>query len=445
MARHTVLTTPVPSRSTVIRPSWGLMVLGVLAVGVSGFVVLGTGDRTLSAVGALPLSVLWTASNVISPALLLPIEQELARSVAHGAAGDEDYRPRVRRITTLTMLMVAGFALVCALFHRALADILFSGDQSMVTYLVLIFAAFAGQHISRGIFAGTQRMTRYGLQLLTDGLLRAGLAVAVAATGHASVEAYGLILAIAPAVSVLITVPANWYRRIIKPGPGPAWTDIGSAVGLLIATQAASSLVIGGGAVAARALATRHDLPAAADLIATLILARAPLLAFYAIQPALIPSLVHHARLGAWPTFRRNVRRLEGAVLIIGLTGILISIPTSPLILRLVYGPQIHASAAEVVAALTGVVLFVAATILSQTLTAIRAYRPAAAVWVSAAAVYLTVLLLTHMSIEVRVLSAFLTAATYALISSYAIVNTSVAKHSRTVPPHPRESPPFPR
>lgn len=339
------------------------LALGLATVAGSAFVYLGAADRRLGTVPALPLGILWTVSNVLAPALLVPFEQETARLVAHRRAGGDPYRDDVTRLAMLAGFGVATLAIVVALERQTLVGWLFPGQPGLLIPLVGIFAAFAAQHVSRGVLAGTGRMTRYGVQLFVDGGLRICLVLAIAVTGLPTISAFAAALVLAPAASVVATIPpwrrlrslTSSLRRCLRARPpgrtgtggarmaggtdamgrvdavaAPAaasnplripWAAHTRAVAVLVTGQVASTVIIGGGAVAARAFAAPVELPAVATLVSVLLVARAPLLAFYAVQPALIPRL---ARLDSRQAFRHEVRLLVvavayGGVVVVGL------------------------------------------------------------------------------------------------------------------------------
>jgi hypothetical protein len=397
----------------------GALGLGLLVLGLSAFVYLGTADRVLGAVAALPLSVLWTVSNVLAPALLVPVEQEIARVVAHATAGGEDYRSTVWRIGALTGAIVAVVLAACFMLRNLLTRELFPGHPQLLVAAGLIMVAFAAQHVSRVVFAGTVRFRPYAGQLLADGVLRCVLPLVVVAVHAPLLIGFAAVLVTAPAVSVLVTAPA--LRRIgaearrATPTSVLDWRMIFAAIGMLIITQTASTVVIGGSAIAARVLARPAEYQLAADLIAALLLSRVPLLAFYAIAPALIPRITWIARLGDPAQIRKSVSGLVAIVMIVGAVATAAAFVLGASIARIVFGGEIHVTGVQEASAFAAIVTFVAATIYTQSLVALRAYRLGAVVWALACACYLSMLALSSGGLQHRVLQALLGATAVAL------------------------------
>lgn len=419
--------TVAPQRQLAADPAdIGALGLGLLVVGLSAFAYLGLADRLLGAVAALPLSVLWTVSNVLAPALFVPVEQEIARVVAHAMAGGEDYRSTVWRITALTGAIVAGVLTAFVMLHNLLTRELFPGHPQLLVAAALIMVAFAAQHVSRGVFAGTMRFRPYAGQLLADGLLRCVLPLLVVAVHLPLLFGFAAVLVAAPAVSVLATAPA--LRRIgaeagrATPTSVLGWRLIFSALGMLVVTQTASTVVIGGSAIATRILAKPAEYQLAADLIAALLLSRVPLLAFYAVAPALIPRITWIARLGDRAQIRKSVNGLVAIVLVVGAAATVAAFVLGSPIARIVFGGEIHVTGVQEASVFAAIVTFVAATIYTQSLVALRAYRLGAVVWALACGSYLSMLTLSHGSLQHRVVQALLGAVAVALAGGAAAV-----------------------
>jgi len=404
-------------------------------------------DRILGAVAALPLSVLWTLSNVLAAALFVPVEQEITRVVAHSMAGGEDYRSTVWRLTALTGAIVAIVVTVGAVLRNLLVRELFPGHPQLLVASALITIAFAAQHVMRGVFAGTGRFRPYAWQLMVDGLLRCLLPLSVMLSHAPTVNGFAAALVIAPSVSVLVTIPV--LRRIgaeagqATPVPVPGWRVIFSAVGMLLITQTASTVVIGGSAIATRVLAKPPELPLAAALIAALLLSRVPLLAFYAVAPTLIPRITWIARRGNAAQIRRSVSGMVAMVIVVGIAATAMALFLGAPVARIVFGGGMHVTGVEVALAFAAIAAFVAATICTQSLIALRAYLLGAMVWSLACACYLCMLALPAGGLEHRIMQALLVAVAFALAGgATAVIGATRLRGRRLNDPHREQNVP---
>lgn len=395
-----------------IRRVHGLLVLviGLGMVGASGFVVLGAADRVLDARAALSIGVLWTVVNAIAPAVLLPVEQEIARCVASCRARDEPWAAQVATLGAIAAGLTLGVCVIVLALSSQIAGWLFGDRVVAVVAAVGVTVAFAVQHVSRGVFSGEGRFGRYGVQLLVDGSLRVVLVLVLAITGMASLSSIALVLVLAPMLSVVATVPLRRSAHVGRSALSPDREQLRAVSGLITA-QTANSLVVGGGGLAAAVLADGHEVTAAAGLVAVLVFARVPLVAFYSVQPALIPRFATARELGEWAAFARFLTVVQAGVTVLGLVIAGLGLTAGSRAVRVLFGPAVQVSGVVLAAALVGVTGCIVATVATQSLIALRRYRAGAVVWCASLATYVAALLVPVHPLERRVMTAFLLAA----------------------------------
>jgi O-antigen/teichoic acid export membrane protein len=375
------------TRSDGIASGRVALVVGLVAVAVSGYAFLGLTGREFGPAGAAPLAMLWAVANAVGAGLFVPVEQELARRVAARQAVGQDSAPVVRSLAGLSAGLVGLLAVVAAIFARPLADGLFGGHTGLVAALVLACAGFAAQHVTRGVLAGHGRFGRYGVQLGVDGTLRVAGPAALAAADVGSVVAYGIVLAIAPILSVTLTGGAR-STEATAPGPVEPPREVAGALAMVLVGQVLSTAVIGAGPVAAALLAGPDEAVVAGVLIGVLLVARAPLLGFYAVQATLLPRLARLVAVADLAGLRRQLTRSTGAVAAIGVVCTVGALAAGPPAIRLVLGPGFHTTAAITALLVAATFVYIAAAVTAQSLLAVRGHLWSALAWVGGAGTY---------------------------------------------------------
>lgn len=387
--------------------------LGILGLSAYGF--LGLAGRTLGPVAFGALSVLWVLMNAVGPGIFFPFEQEVGRAVAERRAHGVGVRPVVLKAATLAGLVLVGLAVVALLLAQPLSRWLFRGDTALVGCLVLGVFGLAGEHITRGVFSGSGRFVRYGVQLGLDGGLRLAGAAVLAASGVGSATAYGLVLALAPVVTVLLT--AGRIDRLLPTGPRAAWSDVTAAIGLLVAGNLLANIVINAGPVVVELLAGPDELAAAGIFTSVLVLARVPLFAFSAIQAGFLPALARMAARRDTAAFRRRLLQILGLVLAMGAVGVLGGALVGPWVVRVLFGEQFVTTGGQVALLAASSGAYMAATVLAQALVSVRGYHANVVIWAIGTVVF-GALLAVPAAVTTRVGWAFLGGTVAALLTA---------------------------
>ncbi|HEY2398520.1 MAG TPA: hypothetical protein VGH78_05955 [Solirubrobacteraceae bacterium] len=306
-------------------------------------------SHVLSEQSAKRIDLLWSVMFVIISVIYRPVEQLLSRTIAERRA----HRQAMHSLRVPAAIQ-AGFALlflVAALaLHEELVDNVFDHYAALYDVLVIGTLAYAASYFARGWLAGHEYFALYGGLVLMEAFARICFPLAVAvgiASGQTAVAAG---IAAAPLVS-LIVVPAAFVRQGeerrhagTRPAPehdadatlaeAPITTDEAEAAlagpaaeGIQEAVAHPSgelSLRRGGGfagwvsgimlseqtllnaAVLTVAATSRSAL--AGIVFNVLLIARAPLQLFQAIQTSLLPHLTGLDATESHAAFDRTVR-----------------------------------------------------------------------------------------------------------------------------------------
>ncbi|GAA1801675.1 lipopolysaccharide biosynthesis protein [Planosporangium flavigriseum] len=308
---------------------------GLAVLGAASYVHLAVASRALNPVDYSAVGVLWALVFSIGIGLFLPVEQEVSRLVAARSVAGVGVAPVLRTAGLLAGGLLALLLAALGLAAGPLAGRLFEGDRSMVIALCGAFAGLAAGYLTRGVLSGLGRFGWYGTQLAIDGGLRITLAAGMGLAGVRSPLAYALILAIAPLVSVVLTLPG--VLRDLQPGPPAALRMLCQGLSLLVASNLLMQVIVNIGVINVKLLSP-GDKAFAGSLLNALVLARVPLFVFASLQASLLPALTRAIASGDIPTFRRLFVRSIGVVSLLGLAGGIPAVALGPWLVKLLFG-----------------------------------------------------------------------------------------------------------
>ena len=257
--------------------SIGLALTGIVTLAY--FVLAGNAleDRQYSAI-----SLLWSITFIVATVIYRPIEQLLARTVAQGHA-----------FGRVPASIQAGFALafvVIALLLRGPLVGLFGDSQALYWILVVAVLAYAVSYFARGYLAGSGRFELYGGLVFVEATSRVLFPLAVVIGIADGQTAVALGIAAAPLLS-LVVVPLALRRRAdrsraVLRGALTMRGGTGFAAGVLVIMAAEQTLIN------AAVLTTQAVAPLMVGAVFTaLLIVRAPLQLFQAVQGSLLPHL----------------------------------------------------------------------------------------------------------------------------------------------------------
>jgi O-antigen/teichoic acid export membrane protein len=356
---------------------------------------------------------------VILSVIYRPIEQLLSRTIAdRRARGLDGHSLRV------PALIQAGFALLflaAALILRPqIEHDLFDGSSSLYWILVIGVLAYAASYFARGWLAGHQRFALYGGLVFLESTSRFLFALAVAVGIGSGQGAVGLGMAVAPFISLCVVPFA--FSRVKHRGPaglpfadaareGPAHAQVEEAatdltlkhgagfavavVGIMLAEQTlmnAAVLIVN--ANSGRALA--------GFVFNVLLIVRAPLQLFQAIQTSILPHLAGLEARASASEFHHAIRVTILAIAAFAGAVALGLLAIGPSVMTAFLGDKgFHYGRVGLAVVGVGMGLHLAAGTLNQAALARGRARLAAIAWLVAAGLFVVLVATPMISAEV--------------------------------------------
>jgi len=377
--------------------------VGIAATGLTTYAYFALASHSLSEADYGEITLLWSAVFITVSVLYRPVEQLLSRTIAERDARGAGGREHLRVAASIQLGLGAVFAVAALALKGPLQDDLFGGSQTLYWVLVASVLAYAASYFARGFLAGSRRFGLYGGLVLMEATSRLmfALAVAVGIASGQSVVALGI--AAAPFLSLAI-VPWALSRTRPAPGAGPPATEgeaeftlshgtgfAAAVLAIMVAEQTflnAGPLLVkateGGAAGAALAGFTFN----------VLLIARAPLQLFQAVQTSILPHLTRLGALGETDPFRRSVNATLAAIAGFAALVALVMLAVGPSVMELVFGGDFDYDRGGLVLISLGMGLYLGAATLNQALLAHGRAREACVAWLVAAAAFVVFLLL---------------------------------------------------
>ena len=286
--------------------------LGIATTGLVTFAYFSVASHVLDDADYKAVSLLWSVLFVTVSVIYRPIEQLLSRTIADRRARGHEHDHPLRA----PLLIQGGFALAFAAVALALRgpieDGLFDGSAALYWILVVAVLAYAASYFARGWLAGHQWFGLYGGLVFLEATSRLLFALAVAVGIAEGQTAVALGMAAAPFVSLVVVPLAFSRRRAARRARAARTTGASSA------SRAAGASRRGARDHARRADAAQrrraHERPdrggrrVAGFVFNVLLIARAPLQLFQAVQGSLLPHLAGLEARAGREEARRAVR-----------------------------------------------------------------------------------------------------------------------------------------
>lgn len=349
-------------------------------------------------------SAFWAVVFVIGPGFFLPLEQEVARALAHRRSQGVGGRPLVMRAVRMAVILTAVLVVGVLAATPWLSREIYRGDTIFALSLSLSLVSFCLLHLTRGVLAGLGRFRAYGELIAVDAIIRVLLAIGLAVAGVSSGGMFALCLAVAP----LITLPIVLLRARpdLQPGPDAPMSELSVNIGWLLAASVLVQLVSYAPLLGVNLLSTDADQAIVTGFASAFFVARVPILAFQAVQGTLLPKLAGLAGAGKHDEFRRGFNRLMAVVVAIAVLGTLGAYVAGPFVGKILFKDfTMSAPSLALLAAGSGV--FIVALTMAQALVALGDHRITAIAWGLGCIVSLVVMGLVS-GLELRVDLGFL-------------------------------------
>ena len=360
------------------------------------------------------ITLLWSAVFITVSVLYRPVEQLLSRTIAdrdaRGVAGGE----HLRVAATIQLALGVLFVVVALVLRGPIEDDLLGGSDTLYWILIVTVLAYAASYFARGFLAGHHRFGLYGGLVLMEASTRCLFALAVAVGIAEGQDAVAFGMAAAPIVSLAV-VPWALARRLrsepppaASPAPAPeAEIEVeaslepeftlargtGFAVAVLL-IMLSEQTFLNAGPLLVEANEGAQGAALAGFTFNVLLIARAPLQLFQAIQTSILPHLTRMRASGESDPFRRSVNLTLTAIAGFAACVALAMLAIGPLLMDLAFGGDFDYERGGLVLISIGMGLYLAAATLNQALLAQGRAPLAAAVWLSCAAAFSLFLLL---------------------------------------------------
>ena len=396
------------------------------------------------------ITLLWSAMFITVSVLYRPVEQLLSRTIAdHDARGIEGSH-HLRVAATIQMGLALLFAAVALALRGPIEDGLFDGSSALYWILVAGVLAYAASYFARGYLAGHRRFRLYGGLVLMESTSRTLFALAVTVGILEGQSAVALGIVAAPLVSLAVVPPALARRLAPAPapaaaGPDPAQLDAaardepsarepeftlargsGFAAAVLLVMLCEQTFLNAGPLLVEATTDGAEGAVLAGVVFNVLLIARAALTLFQAVQTAILPHLTRLRAVGETDPFRRSV-----SVTLLAIAGFagavaLVMLAAGPAVMNLLFGGEYDYGRWGLVLVALGMGLYLSAATLNQALLAHDRAGQASAVWVVTAAAFVLFLLLVELDDRVLQVELAFTGAAVGLSSAlYALYRST--------------------
>jgi O-antigen/teichoic acid export membrane protein len=417
-----------------------ILSVGIGVTGLITFAYFSLASYSLPANEYGHITLLWSAVFITVSVLYRPVEQLLSRTIADRDARGIEGHEHLRVAATIQLALGLLFAVVALALRGPLQDDLFGGSSTLYWILIVAVLAYAASYFARGFLAGHHRFGLYGGLVLMEASSRCLFALAVAVGIAEGQDAVALGVAAAPIVSLAV-VPWALGRRLRAAAPVEALADepadpeaearaepeftlahgTGFAVAVLL-IMLSEQTFLNAGPLLVEAGDGGSGAALAGFTFNVLLIARAPLQLFQAIQTSILPHLTRLRAGGESDPFRRSVNLTLIAIAAFAGCVALVMLVAGPLVMDLVFGGDFEYERGGLVLVAIGMGLYLAAATLNQALLAHGQAPQAAAGWVVCALSFALFLLLVELDDRVlQVEAAFLGAAALLCALLYAL------------------------
>jgi O-antigen/teichoic acid export membrane protein len=412
------------ARRALAAPTYGrgAAILSV-GIGVTGLVTFGyfaLASHSLTEGEYGQITLLWSAVFITVSVLYRPVEQLLSRTIADRDARGVTGREHLRVAATIQLALGALFAIVALALRNPIEDELLGGSGTLYTILIVAVLAYAASYFARGFLAGHHRFGLYGGLVLMEASSRFMFALAVAVSIAEGQTAVALGIAAAPIVSLAVVPWALGRRLRAEPVVATDEEDAteftlshgsGFAVAVLL-IMLSEQTFLNAGPLLVKANEGARGAALAGFAFNVLLIARAPLQLFQAVQTSILPHLTRLRASGETDPFRRSVNLTLLAIAAFAGCVALVMLAIGPWLMDVVFGGDFDYERLGLVLVSIGMGLYLSAATLNQALLAHGRAPHAAAAWVGCAIAFALFLLLADFDDRVlQVEIAFLGAA----------------------------------
>jgi O-antigen/teichoic acid export membrane protein len=377
-----------------------ILSVGIGTTGLITFAYFSLASHALSESDYGGITLLWSAVFITVSVLYRPVEQLLSRTIAERDARGREGREHLRVAATIQLALGAAFCVGALALRGPLEDELLGGSETLYWILIGAVLAYAVSYFARGFLAGNHRFGLYGGLVFLEASFRClfALLVALGIASGQSVVALGILAA--PLLSLLV-VPWALGRRLPAAAVEPREADpqftlahgSGFAVAVLL-IMVSEQTFLNAGPVLVKATEGAAGAALAGFTFNVLLIARAPLQLFQAVQTSILPHLTRLLARGESDPFRRSVNMTLTAIGAFAGVVALAMLAVGPWAMGLVFGGEFDYERGGLVLIAVGMGLYLSAATLNQALLARGLAARAAGCWAASAAAFVAFLLM---------------------------------------------------
>ena len=398
-----------------------LLSIGVGLTGLITYLYFAIASHELSRDAYGQVAVLWSAVFIAVSILQRPVEQLLSRTVSENLADGTPIGHTVRVAATIQVSVALVFDVVALALKNPIQDNLLHGNSTLYWIGIAAITAYGASYFARGFLAGTHRLTIYALQIISESVARTAFPMAVALGIASGQTAVALGIVAAPTLS-LIVVPFAFLRRFgsgsdaqpaagdgdsgtpgevsrpeaASPGAGRSSPAAGPAPEMSLARggrfaagvfliMLSEQTFLNAGPLLVNATA---GAAAAGYIFNVLMIARAPLQLFQAVQTSLLPHLTTLGSRGEEADFRASIRVTILAIAAFSGLVALAMVVAGPDLMQIAFGKKHSYERIDLVIVSIGMGLYLSAATLNQAALAKGQVRRASFCWIGCAIVF---------------------------------------------------------
>jgi O-antigen/teichoic acid export membrane protein len=420
---------PAAAAATAAEPvrSYGrgasILAVGIGITGLVTYAYFSLASHSLSDHDYGGITLLWSAIFIVVSVLYRPVEQLLSRTISDRDVRGQTGREHLRVAAMIQLGLAGVFAVAALLARHPLKDDLLNHSGTLYGVFIGAVLGYAASYFARGYLAGHRRFGLYGGLVFMEAVSRCvfALIVAVGIAHGQSVTALGMVAA--PVFSLSVVPWA--LRRSLRRSPAATGEGARTAAQLDAASAgepgaetgprgepeftlargtgfAAAVLLImiseqtflNAGPLLVKATEGASGSALAGFVFNALLIARAPLQLFQAIQTSILPHLTRLAVSGESDPFRRSVSITLGAIAVFAGAVALAFLAIGPNLMKIFFGGNHHYARGGLVLVAIGMGLYLSAATLNQAALARARAKQAAGIWVASAAAFVVFLLI---------------------------------------------------
>jgi O-antigen/teichoic acid export membrane protein len=394
-----------------------LLSIGVGLTGLITYLYFAIASHELSKDQYGEVTVLWVSVFIVISVLQRPVEQLLSRTISENLEQGTPIHRTVRVAATIQVSVAVAFDVVALALRDPIQNNLLHGNATLYWIGVAAVTAYGASYFARGFLAGSGRLTIYALQIICESIARTAFPTAVALGIASGQTAVALGIAAAPTLS-LIVVPFAFLRRFgsgaatgaavggapvgtpaerrpegAPPGDAPVDSPTdeftlargGRFAGAVFLIMLSEQTIFNAGNLLVNATT---GAAAAGYVFNVLMIARAPLQLFQAVQTSLLPHLTTLGSRGEEDDFRASIR--VTVLAIAGFAGLvtLAMLVAGPELMQIAFGKKHTYHRADLVVVAVGMGVYLSAATLNQAALARGQVRRASFCFVGCAIVF---------------------------------------------------------